>query len=126
MNRRNSSVQHLQVINVGSTGVIEIGDTVELAPSIWTNAIQREKAIFFDNELDYADYPMFYEEIPQPYIDEQLELATVNKSSTIQVGQVDLLSIVASAVLQIGSGETIAAESRTKNIRHLLHEEYQT
>lgn len=122
MNNRITYVNKVDVTTITRSSIIEIGDSDKLAPTTRIIAIQREKAIFFGNELPFADYPMFREEIPQPNVYEQVAFTRENESPFIHVENIHMRNIAASSILHLGSTETIEAEARVKNIRHLLRE----
>lgn len=121
-NSRVSCVPLISIIDVGNTGVFEIGDSQRIAPTSNIIAVQREKAIFWENEFDFHDYSMFQEQIPQPFVYENIEMTTVHECPCIHVENIEISFVAASSTVQIGSSQTITAESRVKHIRHLLRE----
>lgn len=110
---------------MGETAVLEIGDSVQVTPSINIIAVQREKAIFWEDEFNFRDYPIFKKEIPQPIVDEEIEMTIKNESPLIRVQNIFIRSLVGSSVVHIGSSEMIQSETREKHIRHLLREKNQ-
>jgi spore germination protein PE len=123
LSRRFSSVNQINIISVGNTSTVEIGDSERL--NLLTNALalQREKAIFLDEELEDFQFPLFQKEIPLPTVKENISITISNDSPFIQVDSINITSIAASSVVHIGSTETIQAEARVKHIRHLLQED---
>jgi spore germination protein PE len=120
---RVSSVRHINIVEVGTTSILEIGDSKQVEPVSFAIAVQRERAIFFENEFSYDDYSIFSREIPQPFINEEMEITTINESSMIKVETVDILNTSSSSVIHLGSSTSINAEARIKHIRHLLRED---
>ena len=120
MNYRISAVQHMKVISLDRTSVLEIGDSVQLSPTSQVIAIQREKSTFWENELNFSDYAMFTEEIPQPHVDENIKITIVNQVPMIRVQTVNIENIASSTIIHLGSSENLVSEARVKNIRHLL------
>ncbi|RCW51248.1 spore germination protein GerPE [Paenibacillus prosopidis] len=122
MTNRVSSVGHIQVTDSGSTTTLEIGDSEYITPLNHIIAVQREKAVFFQNEFNFRDYAIFFRPISQTVLNEDIRMTTTNKCSVISVLKIDIFAISVSGVVHIGSSETLRAESRIKNIRHLLRE----
>ncbi|USG66182.1 spore germination protein GerPE [Brevibacillus ruminantium] len=120
MQKRISYVQRIDILSLGPSCVAEIGDTEKLTPRSHVLALQREQPIFFDDELNFRDYSMFCEEIPQPIVNEQMEMMTVNQSPFIRVKDISINNVAASAIVHLGSTNLIRSEARAKNIRHLL------
>lgn len=122
MTNRVSSVGHIQIIDSGSTTALEIGDSEQITPLNHVIAVQREKAVFFQNEFNFRDYAIFFRPVSQTVLNEEIRMTTTNESSVISVQKIDIFAISVASVVHIGSSETIRAESRIKNIRHLLRE----
>lgn len=126
MEKRTSSVQNVKLTTLSTGTIFEIGDSKEITPVSQAIAIQRERAIFHVNELHFQDFFVFSMPIPQPIADQSVEMIRVNESPYIQVGYIDLFSISSSAVVHLGSSETLQADSRIKHIRHLFERKEQT
>ncbi len=120
MNPRVTKVDDIRIMSVGSTDVIEMGDSVQVSPAANVFAVQREKAIFIEDEFDLQDYPIFTVPIPQPSVHEQIETFTTYDSPSIHVAHISIRSIAGSSIVHLGSSKTITSEARVKNIRHLL------
>lgn len=122
MTNRVSSVGHIQIIDSGSTTALEIGDSVQITPLNHVIAVQRDKAVFFQNEFNFREYSIFFRPVSQTVLNEEIRMTTTNESSVISVQKIDIFAISVAGVVHIGSSETMKAESRIKNIRHLLRE----
>lgn len=119
MPQRTSHVQRIDILQTGDSTVFLIGDSEETVLNAQVLAIQREEVIFVESEYPLEKYDLFYADIPQPAVDEQLDMIKVNESPFIRVQLVTIQSVAASSVIQIGSNDRTYAESRVKTIRHL-------
>ncbi|SDH49734.1 spore germination protein GerPE [Alteribacillus bidgolensis] len=119
MSKRTSIVKTLKVTDVTTSSVFEIGDAVNIRASSKAFAVQREHELFFTNEGDFEDYPIFTQEISKPIIDEQLNIHRYNDSPYIKVNKINVIGVAASGVFQIGSTKNIENQSRVKHIRQL-------
>lgn len=122
MTCRISSVGQIRITDIGSTTAFEIGDSEQITPLTHIIAVQREKAVFFQNEFNFRDYAIFFRPISQALLNEEIRMTTINESNVINVQKIEIFSTSSSGVVHIGSSETMRAESRIKNIRHLLRE----
>ncbi|UVI33292.1 spore germination protein GerPE [Paenibacillus spongiae] len=123
---RISSVGHIRITDIGITTVAEIGDSERIMPANYVIAVQRERAIFFQNEFSFLDWEIFFRPIVQPVVNENIKMTTINESPVIGVRNIDLFSVSSSAVFHIGSSDSLKAETRIKHIRHLLRERPQS
>ncbi|HJV45154.1 MAG TPA: spore germination protein GerPE [Bacillota bacterium] len=123
MNFRTSVVKQLNNISLDETSIIQIGDSEILTPSTDVIAVQREKAIFYENEFNYEDYFMFKGAFPFSCLEEDMEMIALQASPIIQVEKLEVSFIAAASGIHIGSTLDLQAESRVKNIRHLFRKE---
>ncbi|KKI93562.1 hypothetical protein WQ54_02835 [Bacillus sp. SA1-12] len=114
---RFSSVNSAYVNTVGISSVFNIGDSMQITPSIKVLAIQREHEVYYDEEGNFSEFPIFEEEIPQPVFYEQLTTNFFHKNPKINVNSITVTSISSSAIFQIGSTKDIVCDTRTKHIR---------
>ncbi|QYR22593.1 spore germination protein GerPE [Paenibacillus sp. sptzw28] len=122
MTSRVSSVGQIRITDTGATAVFEIGDSKQISPVNHSIAVQREKAIYFQNEFNFRDYAIFFRPISESVLNEKIRMTTINESAVIGVQNIDVFAISGAAVVQIGSSEALRAETRIKHIRHLLRE----
>ncbi|WP_171655594.1 spore germination protein GerPE [Paenibacillus foliorum] len=122
MNNRISSIGTIKINTVGEATVFEVGDSENMAPFNYAIAVQREKAIFLEKEFDFSEYAIFSIPLEAPVIDENVQLMRINESPHIVVNKISVFLVSASAIVHIGSSETLYAQSRIKHIRHLLKE----
>jgi spore germination protein PE len=122
MNRRVTSIDSLTHLSVDASSVIQIGDSDQIRSCSVILAVQREKAVFFENEFNFQDYAFFSEPIPKPHLSESIRLTTCKEAPVIRVHKVNVPFVAASSVIHIGSSDRITSEARVKNIRHLLRE----
>jgi spore germination protein PE len=122
MLRRISKVETIKVNDITLSSVLQIGDTNHLSPTSKALAVKREYPLFFDDEGRFEDYSIFTREIPQPTITEKVNMRVENVCPIIHVDHINVNSISAASVVQIGSAQTINTEVRVKHIRHLIGE----
>ncbi|OIJ10089.1 hypothetical protein BKP35_13290 [Anaerobacillus arseniciselenatis] len=117
MTRRTSVVDYSRVINVSLSSIFHIGDSVQVTPVAWAIAVQRQLQLFYGDEGNFLQFPMFTMELPQPTIQEPITVNRYNASSFIKVNRIHVTSVAAGSVHQIGSTNYINSESRIKHIR---------
>jgi spore germination protein PE len=122
--KRTSLVETIKLHSVAFSSVFEVGDSVEITPYSRVFAVQREHELYYSNEGDFNAFPLFSRRIPVPTVDEQIVINRTNQSPFINVQNIYILGASASSVVQIGSTDTIDAESRVKNIRQLSGNDY--
>lgn len=116
---RISIVQNIHINDVVLSSTILIGDIVDVNLRNKALAVQRQISSYNSKEGNFNEYPLFTKPIPQPYVHEQVAFNVVNRSPYIKVGNVDVIAVSSSALLQVGSNQSIKAESRIKHIRQL-------
>ncbi|MFK2825527.1 spore germination protein GerPE [Bacillus sp. B190/17] len=122
MFKRTSVVKHIRVVTVSDSSVVEIGDSAAMKLGNRVLAVQRQTELFYGNEGNFEDYPIFSKAIPVLKTDENLAFTRYNLSPFIRVGHINIIGVASSSVLHIGSTGMIHADSRIKHIRQLLHE----
>ncbi|MFD2371097.1 spore germination protein GerPE [Brevibacillus sp. GCM10020057] len=123
MHSRTSHVHSFSNIALDTSSVIEIGDSEKIDAVSNILAVQRDKAIFHENEFLYQDYTAFSVPLPLPCDEEPLTITTFHESNAIRVDKVTVSFAAASSVIHIGSSECMELETRVKNIRHLVRDE---
>ncbi|OXM86998.1 spore germination protein GerPE [Paenibacillus rigui] len=122
LNRRISSVGAIKVNTVGTSTTMEIGDSKQLAPLNFTIAVQRERAVYLQNEFDFSEYTLFSIPLVQPVVTESFQLTRLSTTPYIVVQDVNVFITSSSSIVHIGSSGQLNAQSRIKHIRHLLRE----
>ncbi|MDF2680000.1 MAG: spore gernimation protein [Brevibacillus sp.] len=122
MYSRTSHVHSLTNISIDASSVLQIGDSEKMDAISYILAVQRDKAIFFENEFLFRDYTIFSEPIPIPPDQEPITIITLHDAPSIRVDKVNVSFAAASAVIHIGSSECVELETRVKNIRHLVRD----
>lgn len=105
--------------SLASTAVLEIGDSVNIRPMSRALAVQREYQLFFDEEGDLDQFPIFEESLPQPSIYDNVNMRIHNDIPVVKVHHIKITGAAFSAVVHIGSTNNIEAQSRIKHIRQL-------
>ena len=120
--QRISVVDFIYINSLSFSGILEIGDSKKITPVSQALAVQREVPVFFTNEGDFSKYPIFSRELPKVKVTETVNMNVFNQNPIIKVDSIRVNGVSSSAVVQIGSTETIHAESKVKHIRKLLDE----
>ena len=115
---RFSNVTTAYVNSMGLSSVFQIGDSMQVKPSVKVFAEQREEERYYGAEGDLSQYPTYEEEIPQPLFYEQLTTNFFHENARINVQTIKILAISSASVFHIGSTKDIVCETRTKHIRH--------
>ncbi|MFS0864179.1 spore germination protein GerPE [Fredinandcohnia sp. 179-A 10B2 NHS] len=118
--KRISVVDYIKINALLFSSIFEIGDTTRIAPVSKALAVQREVPIFFTNEGDLSNYPIFTKELPTVPINERISMESYHQNPVIKVNSIRILGVSSSSVVQIGSTEIIESQSRVKHIRQLL------
>lgn len=122
MIKRVSSVQNVKMTEIGTSAVLEIGDSELITPSSKAIAIQRERAIFSMNEIHFHNFPIFSIPIIQPIIEENIEIVFQHDQPQIVVEDIEIFSTTSSSIVHLGSSTLLQADSRIKHIRHFLRD----
>lgn len=126
MLQRTSHVNSFLVEIVSFASIVQVGDSSIVNPLSRALAVQRETEIFYANEGNYNNYPVFSEPIPLPPINEDIRFIPHNLHPIINVDKIHIAGISSSSMLHIGSSQHISQETRIKHIRQLLPREEQT
>lgn len=120
---RTAVVRVIKLEVLGFASALHAGDLLEFAPVTEAFAVQRELPDFLGNEGRLEAFGIFSQTIPQPAVDEPVEIETVNRGPAIRVDRVRVISVSTSSLLQVGSLRRIALETRTKHIRQFVREQ---
>jgi spore germination protein PE len=119
---RFSQVQKINLTSLANSSIMQIGDSRCVNAISRALAIQREAEIFFGNEGDFSNYPIFKESIPLPPVDEEVSFQKVDLVPCIKVSHININGLASASIVHIGNSENVYMESRVKHIRHLLDE----
>ncbi|MGC4376965.1 spore germination protein GerPE [Fictibacillus sp. Mic-4] len=120
MIKRTSAVDHMNIVNVTSTAVFEVGDSETINSTAWIMAFQSPE---MNNQVqkipDFAHYKIFSK--PNPVLPEvkKVRKITFNEDPFIRVNSVTIVLVSTSATLHVGSTKSIHLQSRTINVRML-------
>lgn len=117
---RVSLVGGLHIHGISNSSVLQVGDSGSISPRNSVLAVQREVAFFIEGEGGFSNYPIFTMPLPQAPQPAGIRFERRNVSPFIRVGDVKVLAIASSAVIQIGNSCEIDAEARVLHIRQLL------
>ncbi len=117
---RGSVVKTMDIKNMIFGSVVEIGDTVHLRAYTDALAVQRNKELFFGNEAHFKNYNTFKKPIPIPPLPRPVPIIRkYNEHPDIKVGNIHLITISSSAIVQIGTTSNIHSEARVLHIRQI-------
>ncbi|MBS4210666.1 spore germination protein GerPE [Bacillus sp. FJAT-50079] len=120
MQIRSSHVKDIRVKSMLLGAVMEVGDSVHLSAHSNVIAIQREKEIFYGNEGNFQEIPLFTEPIPLPTPPFMPPIIhKVNEIPNITVNCISIIGISASAIFHIGNTDHVSLESRIWHQRQL-------
>lgn len=119
MSNRTSVIHDLFINSLSNSSIVQMGDSYKLLPVSRVLAIQREKQLFYSNELNFYDYEIFQQQLPiTPFI-KKIKQKPMNKHPYIKVNKMKVLAISTASIIHIGNCEQIQLDVRVKNIRHL-------
>lgn len=120
---RGSVVKTIDIKSMLFGSVLEVGDTVHLKSSTNALAVQRNKELFFVNEGNFHNFKAFNKLIPIPPLPFSMPSITkYNECPDIKVGNIHLLTISSTAIVQIGTTNHIDTEARILHIRQISPE----
>lgn len=117
---RISRVNEIDLMSLSFSSYFHIGDSFHIKADSKALAVKREFPRFYGNEGSFSAYPVFSITTPTPVITESVNMCISNPNLNICVNRIDVYGVSSSSVLQIGSTQTICADSRVKHIRQLL------
>ncbi|WP_449539399.1 spore germination protein GerPE [Ferdinandcohnia sp. Marseille-Q9671] len=117
---RISIVDYIKVNSLSFSSILEIGDSKSITPISQALAVQREVPLFFTNEGDFSEFPIFSRDLPKVKMNEVIDMKVVNQNPIIKVNTIKVTGVSSAAVMQVGSTEQIRTESKVKHIRKLL------
>jgi spore germination protein PE len=119
---RISQVQKIHITSLSNSSITQIGDSKCVNAISRALAVQREAEIFFGNEGDFSQYPIFSERIPLPLLEDELSFQKIDLVPCIKVTHIKINGLASASIFHIGNSESVYMESRVKHIRHLLNE----
>jgi spore germination protein PE len=121
MLKRTSYVDSLKVDSLQFSSIIQLGDSSYIQGGNRALAVQREEEIFFGQEGDFNQHPVFSQPLPFAPFTERFAMETIHEpTARIKVGNIDILGVSSSSLVHIGSSKCVQMEARVKHIRHLL------
>ncbi|WP_442604210.1 spore germination protein GerPE [Paenibacillus sp. KN14-4R] len=117
---RVSCVNCILIENISGGCTFICGDSGYIRAYSQDLALQREVAVFFEDEGEYADYSVFSRNIPQ--VDQYGDVCMVvnNECSRIKVNRIKVIAIAAASAFQVGSNIQLDLECRRKHIRQFV------
>lgn len=119
LHKRTSSVNYISINSLTIASTLEIGDSKHIQAFTRAIALQRERQLFFGNELSFSDYDIFNEPLPLEPVTEELFYETIALQQIIKVNSLKLTGSSTSSIVQIGNSQHVYLESRVKHIRQL-------
>lgn len=119
---RVSQVQKVYITSLSNSSIAQIGDSKCINAISRALAVQREAEIFFGNEGEFSQYPIFSEPIPLPPLEDELRFQKIDLAPCIKVSHIKINGLASASIFHIGNSDSVYMESRVKHIRQLLNE----
>ncbi|MFC5464697.1 spore germination protein GerPE [Lederbergia graminis] len=121
--KRNSFVDHIHVYGLLSSSILQIGDSQRVHSESNALAVQREKELFYGNEGDLNQLPLFSKPLieARPLIHPP-QIMKYHVLPNINVRNIKIKGISASAVVQVGNTATANLQSKVMHIRQLTND----
>ncbi|MGF9908423.1 spore germination protein GerPE [Brevibacillus porteri] len=126
MYRRTSHVRKLDVLSVDTSSVLQIGDSRQIDAVSNILAVQREQAIFYENEFMFDNYSAFSVPLIPPSLSDPICIDTFHDCPYIFIRKVEVPFVAGASVVHVGSNESITLETRVVNIRHIFQDDPKT
>lgn len=117
---RISNVNEINVHSLSFSSHFLIGDSCFINARSKALAVKREFPRFYGKEGSFSEFPIFSMENLIPKVDENIQMCVKNVNPNITVNRIKVKGVSSSSILQVGSTNTIFAESKIKHIRQLL------
>jgi spore germination protein PE len=117
---RTSLVNYVILTSIADSSTFIAGDVAKITSNTRAYAVQRQVAVFFKEEGEFEDFPLFSREIPRPGIAEQVNMRVIQESPYIRVNSVDVIGVAQGSSMQIGSTLIIDLEARIKHFRQFV------
>lgn len=114
-----SSVGRVNVISMGISSALQVGDSNVIQSRNRDILVQRETPFYLSFEGDFDEYAIFTDdEITIPTLQTSVRMNVVNMNPFLQVDAVEIISLLSAGVFHIGSTEYVFNNSRILQIRH--------
>ncbi|CAG9623460.1 spore germination protein GerPE [Sutcliffiella rhizosphaerae] len=120
---RISKVEEINIHSLTFSSYFHIGDSYHINAKSRALAVKREFPRFYGKEGHFSEFPIFSMKLPTPVITENVAMEKRDLNPFINVKTISVKGVSSSSVLQVGSSQTICAESRIKHMRQLLGHE---
>ncbi|MGG0238215.1 spore germination protein GerPE [Bacillus rhizoplanae] len=122
--RHISVVHQLSVITLGLDAIAQIGDTNHAELKSRAIVVHREIPYFLAQEGNWEVYQIFVDdEITIPTRINEVNMTVINENPFIEVGCINIQSMLSAGCLHIGSIDYVFSNSRILQIRHFVTEE---
>ena len=105
--KRHVLVDNVYIINISNSSACICGESGHIDAYTRALAIQRQVPVFFEDEGNYEDYPIFSRSIPAWQLPSEVDLDVIHDHKTIHVGCLDVIATASASVVQVGSIDTI-------------------
>ncbi|WP_060680560.1 spore germination protein GerPE [Virgibacillus halodenitrificans] len=120
MKKRTTVIDLINVTSISNSAIFNIGDTQQTNQKFRGIAIQEESAYSTPpKEEDFADYPIFQLEANFMMNEVSVNKEHSHHAPTIRVGQISVIGVSSSSIMQAGNLNSINAEARLKHFRKL-------
>ncbi|WP_188455258.1 spore germination protein GerPE [Virgibacillus oceani] len=120
MDKRNVNVNYMKATSVAFSSIFSIGDTYYAGPKSRGIAVQKEGAIFAQNDqVQFRNYDIFSRKAKWPKQKPPVQQRIHHHEPAINVELAAFTGLSSSSICQVGSIEKIYAEARLKHFRVL-------
>ncbi|ENQ3107579.1 spore germination protein PE [Bacillus sp. 491mf] len=124
MFRHISVVHQSDVMTLGLSSVVQVGDSNHAELKTRAIIVQREIANFISKEGDMEAYKIFVDDkITIPTRVNEVRMTVINTNPFIEVDCITIQSMLNASCLHIGSIDYVFANSRILQIRHFVTKE---
>lgn len=124
MFRHISVVHQSDVMTLGLSSVVQVGDSNHAELKTRAIIVQREIANFISTEGDMEAYKIFVDDkITIPTRVNEVRMTVINTNPFIEVDCITIQSMLNASCLHIGSIDYVFANSRILQIRHFVTKE---
>jgi len=122
--RHISVVHQSDVMTLGLSSVVQVGDSNHAELKTRAIIVQREIANFISKEGDMEAYKIFVDDkITIPTRVNEVRMTVINTNPFIEVDCITIQSMLNASCLHIGSIDYVFANSRILQIRHFVTKE---
>lgn len=118
--KRTTKVDDVKVNNIISASVFQVGDVHGINMKSRAMALQRQFSIYNTCEANIDDFSIFSYKQPPLALSHPVHVRTQNMCPYIYVNHINITSVAAASVLQLGNNECVHSNSAVRHIRQFI------